>query len=510
MTTRLQNSVTLDLPDDGVLPDLDALPGVATVGAPEVDQVDAVHFDTDGLDLTRAGVALRRCTGGSDPGWQLELPAEEGAPGRLVRHPLGRTTRTAPAPLNALVRAITLGARTSPVVRLSTRRTTFVLTDEHGTVLAQVADAVAGVEPLLAGADSPVRTWRQVQVTLVDGDRALLAAATKALRAAGARPGPGGCAVARALADHLVADADAQDRGPAAGAQPAGRAATAYLAAQTAELRLRDPQVRLDVEDAVHRMRVATRRLRSALATFRPLFDREVVETLRQELAWLASVLGAARDAEVLRAHLLGALDALPPEQVLGPVRERIDTTLQARYEAAHATAVRTLDGTQYLALLRALDAFVARPPQQKAAHRRADVVLPERVLHAADRVQDAAGQWRSAPDEATGEEALHEVRKAAKRARYAAESVRPVLGKPAVRVASTMKAITEDLGVHQDGAIAREALLALVADAQAAGEPTFTYGVLFARETAQAEVRTDAVPTLLQAARKASRKLSA
>jgi CHAD domain-containing protein len=45
-------------------------------------------------------------------------------------------------------------------------------------------------------------------------------------------------------------------------------------------------------------MRVATRRLRSALATYRQLFDAQRTEPVRQELAWLGTALGKPRDAE--------------------------------------------------------------------------------------------------------------------------------------------------------------------------------------------------------------------
>ena len=55
----------------------------------------------------------------------------------------------------------------------------------------------------------------------------------------------------------------------------------------------------------MHKMRVGTRRLRSALATFRPLLDRAVTDPIRDELKWIAGELGGARDAEVLRERLL-------------------------------------------------------------------------------------------------------------------------------------------------------------------------------------------------------------
>ena len=77
-----------------------------------------------------------------------------------------------------------------------------------------------------------------------------------------------------------------------------------YLRNQVDELRVREPGARTDSPDAVHRMRVASRRLRSSLATFRPLFAGSQAQHLRDELLWLGAVLGPVRDVEVMRDHL--------------------------------------------------------------------------------------------------------------------------------------------------------------------------------------------------------------
>jgi len=81
----------------------------------------------------------------------------------------------------------------------------------------------------------------------------------------------------------------------------------------------------------------------------------------------------------------------------------------------------------------------------------------------------------------------LHDARKAAKRARYAAEAAHPALGGPAGRFARRMKAVQSLLGEHQDAVVARDALRTLAVQAHAAGEQTFTWGVLHGREEAAA-----------------------
>ena len=102
---------------------------------------------------------------------------------------------------------------------------------------------------------------------------------------------------------------------------PAGDVLAVHLTEQVAAMKSREQDARQDAPDGVHKMRVATRRLRSALATFRPLLDRTITDPLRDELKWIAAELGGARDAEVLRMRLLDELAAEPDDLVLGPDR---------------------------------------------------------------------------------------------------------------------------------------------------------------------------------------------
>ena len=73
----------------------------------------------------------------------------------------------------------------------------------------------------------------------------------------------------------------------------------------------------------------------------------------------------------------------------------------------------------------------------------------------------------------------LHEVRKAAKRARYAAEPLVPVAGKDAKRFVKAMKGLQSSLGHHQDSVVVEEQLRLLADRAAAAGVNAFTLGRL-------------------------------
>jgi CHAD domain-containing protein len=90
---------------------------------------------------------------------------------------------------------------------------------------------------------------------------------------------------------------------------------------------------------------------------------------------------------------------------------------------------------------------------------------------------------------------ALHEARKKAKRTRYCAEAAVPALGDPAAALVKSMKALQGLLGDHQDSVMTREALRDLAGQAHAAGESTFTYGVLYGREELRAARAEETLP---------------
>src|SRR5271170_1451300 len=104
----------------------------------------------------------------------------------------------------------------------------------------------------------------------------------------------------------------------------AGDVVVAYLRTQQQALAAREGTVRADEYDAVHQMRVATRRLRAALRSFGQVIPRSDTEQLVGELKWLGGLLGVARDGEVLSAHLQASVRTVPVELLIGPVQARV------------------------------------------------------------------------------------------------------------------------------------------------------------------------------------------
>ncbi len=472
--------------DEGfVLPDLADLPGVAEVPPAQVHDLEAVYYDTADYRLAVNRHTLRRRTGGHDAGWHLKRPRSDGFRDEL-QEPLGEPD-TVPEALRRLVEVYTRGRELVPAVRLSTRRTATELRDAGGAVLAEIAqDDVTADLPAVDGRDGEVRRWSEVEAELMGGDLALLEAVRNRLLAAGAHVSDAPSKLRRALGDRVPAAAE-----PQVLADSAGEALLMYLRDRVDDLVRHDPLVRVDAPDAVHQMRVNCRRLRTVLAAFRPVVepegDRGEIEPLRAELKWLGEVLGAARDSEVVRDRLLASVDAQPPELVLGPVQAFLTETFSTRYRAAHDAALDTLGSPRYFALLDALDALVSTPPAGPRAGEPAAEVLPKQLRRTYRRIKRHVDEARAAEGEHRGE-LFHEVRKSAKRARYAGDAVSAVLGDQAKDYAKAMKAVQEVLGDYQDGVVARQELRALAVAAHLDGQNAFTYGRLHALEQVAGE----------------------
>nr|WP_243850474.1 CYTH and CHAD domain-containing protein [Modestobacter marinus] len=488
------------------LPDLSGAPGVVEVREPVEHALEAAYHDTADLRLARARVTMRRRTGGPDAGWHVKLPAVAGAR-RELHSPLGRATKTPPKAVLEPVLGIVRRAPAPQVASLRTRRVVRELVDADGRVLAEVADDhVTGTAlPAAPGEAAVVTTWREVEVELVDGDEQLLADVAGLLVAAGARPASSPAKLTRVLA-HRLPDADGALQPPAAAPEkggkkkggkkkggkkhrhapgtPAGDVVRASLAAQVLALQDADLMVRTGQPDGVHQVRVACRRLRSTLAAFRPVLDRTQTDPLREELARVGSALSPSRDGEVAVAHLRDLVDAQPDELVVGPVVARLQQEAVRDEQAGDAQARKALNTPAYLQLRDDLDALVEEPPLTEAAGRPAEEVLREVVARAGRRLRRSV----EAAQDSHEAEALHDVRKAAKRLRYTSEAAVPVLGAPVADLVSVLKGVQEVLGDRQDTFVTRPLCVQLGRAAFAAGENTFTWGRLHALEEARCQ----------------------
>lgn len=273
---------------------------------------------------------------------------------------------------------------------------------------------------------------------------------------------------------------------------PAGEVVARYLEGQATRLRVLEPSARRDEPDAVHQMRVTARRLRSTLQAFPALFPPDETGPLKDDLHWLGQVLGDARDTEVLTGYLSDEMDRLPPELVLGPAKARITVQFASRAAAAHEAVAEALDSPRYLALLAALSELLAAPPRTPAALAPARDVLPGAVARAWQRTRRRMHRAEQAPAGPQRDEALHEARKAARRARYASEAVTPVVGKKSRRFTKRIKALQSALGEHHDAVAARAEARDAGVRAHLAGENGFSFGLIHERANGNALASED------------------
>ena len=422
------------------IPDLSGL-GVVQVGQPL--SLTATYYDTADLRLARWGVTLRRRTGGADDAWTVKLPDDDAR--SEVTLPLS-AGKTPPAELRGLVTAFTRASALRSVVTLTTRRSPVLVAGPSGAPLVEVVvDEVTSTSPIRG-----TTVWSEVEVEALN-PAVDLGPFVDALRAAGARDASQTPKAIRALGPTATLPGDPPPAAPMQLDDPARLLVDHVMRTHTRSLVVQDSRVRLDLEDSVHQMRVASRRLRSALRTLGPLVVPEWDERVRAELKWLGGALGAARDAEVGLALVGEVLDVIgAPDSLRQLVAEEYATA------GTHKHAVQVLGNRRWVKLLKGLVDAVYEPPLTDLAEKPLRDVAPELVDKSWKHLEKKASKLKAHTSPAAE---YHRVRVLAKRARYAFETVAPAYGKPASTFASLVTKVQDALGDHQDCVVATEVL---------------------------------------------------
>ena len=490
---------------------------------PERSTVQATLFDTVDRQLLAAGVEIRRQTGSDVDGWHLRVMLPGSAP-HDARLALGRSERTVPIQFRRLTWVHARGATLQPVAQLTTDREVRRF-GVDGASLVEIALDRVQLRPVVNPPESSseeraaASSWLELQVSVDGDDEVLRKRVDRQLRRLGARRVTPGSRRQIAPASSVgTGQAGAGGQGDSKSKKaakkpvrerfspmsPSKDVIVAYLAQERDRLIAEDIPVRLDRPDALHQMRVATRRLRGALQTFAALFDAEVIEPLRAELKWLAAELGAARDAEVLRERLLDAVTLEQAQHLAaGAVTRSVDRETRRSQREAFAAVRAALDSDRYRALITVLDAVVSSPPTTAKAQRSARKQLRRPVAEASARVHKALAQADKQPAGAEREVRLHAARKAAKRARYAAEAVTPAFGKEARAFGAAMEHLQDVLGEHHDRVVTQARLHELAL----AGTPAvaFSLGRLHAQQGEQQAAAESGVARAITAAEKKS-----
>jgi len=462
-----------------------AVPVVASVDAATHISMNAVYYDTPDLRLAREGVTLRRRSGGADAGWHLKLPvlSHTVPDGTGVRDEI-QLPDSATIP-EALTRLVTVWARTAtlgPVATLGSERTTLVLRSADGASLAELVDDTVSVE----GGSHNQAQFRELEVEDTGGGEPVIAAVAAVLRDAGAVGGEFVPKVVRALGPQATTPADPPPPMPVDARDPVSDLVAATLRSYTRTLMGYDVAVRRGLDDAVHQMRVATRRLRSALRSFETLVDKDWADGLATELHWLAGVLGTARDSEVLRTRLLLAVRELPAEAKPDAVGAKLADICDKQCKLAFDQAQEALASDRYIALIERLVDAATYPRTTDAARRPSSAVLPPAIKASWAVMRRRANPVTRRRHDVANPVEYHQVRIAAKHVRYLCEAAAPALGSKARKLARQAERVQVVLGEHQDAVVAAE-FLAEVAALPRIGSLGFGLGLLFAREESRA-----------------------
>lgn len=460
------------------LPDLSALDSVGGTDDLGGEDVDSTYVDTADLRLIREGFALRRRSGSDDEGWHLKLPVA-GADSSVhdeLRVPLTATGEP-PRALTHLVHAIVRDAALTDVARLRGRRHRLMIRDTDDVGVAVLVDDTMEVLDRSGEITARFRELELDPLAVASTTGRVVDDVADALSRAGGLGGDFVAKVVRALGPRATAPPEVPDVPPPpsddADASVAD-AAAATLARTIRTFRATDLDLRRAPDDpsTIHKARVAARRLRTALRTYRPWLDKDRTTALIAALKDTGDVLGRLRELDVVTLQLLDGVDALPERS--DTTRDHIVAVLGRRREAARDDVLALLESPGYLDLHEALVAAVQDPlTTDDAATTPAVDALPavvgrrwKKLTTLVDRLSDtsADADW-------------HHVRLAAKRVRYTAEAVAPGVGTDATRFAGAISEVTDLLGEQHDAVVAEQVAASVAVTGESGAEVRFTLG---------------------------------
>ena len=455
----LEREMKFEVPRDFEMPSLEAVVNESTV------RLLATYWDTPDLRLLRWGHTLRyrHATDGSEDGWTLKLstPGQRPKNKRWSTDVLDRTEITVdglsaipPGELQSLVSGVIRRARLGPIARIeTTRREQVIEGRRHGTGTVQLSDDTTS--STVEGQSRP--SFRQIEIEIGTGpSTSVLEDVAGRLTDAGAIPS--NSTKLQLALGHVPK--------PEVRVKKLRRNATVAelvrftIAGATMRLIQHDPAVRQGSDpEAVHQARVAIRRLRSDLKTLEPLITPAAVSRFREDLAWLGGLLGAVRDLDVLAHRIEDHAERVPRAE--DEARDALVSVCRDDRRVRWLELVEGMGSPRYINLLEALVTASHEPPVVKRlSNRRARPRFRKLVRKSWRRTARAVGDLGREPSDPS----LHEVRKRAKRARYAAELGPDLFGRPARRLAKRLEKVQDTLGELQDAVVAEDYLASLPA----------------------------------------------
>ncbi|MBW2733928.1 MAG: CHAD domain-containing protein [Deltaproteobacteria bacterium] len=242
--------------------------------------------------------------------------------------------------------------------------------------------------------------------------------------------------------------------------------------AQFEAMRSYEPGTRVGLDpEQLHKMRVATRRLRAALKTFSFCFDRRNGDFLSRNYKWLAAVLGDVRDLDV---HLLRA-PIWEAELGKGPEKEgwaELRAVLHQRWEAARERLLLALNSRRYERLCERSVAAFSQTPRRRSEHaggRAVGLVASKAVKKAERRFLGALQHYHQCGDA----ESMHALRIVGKKLRYTGEFFKPLYSPAFAKRLKELAAFQDEVGLLQDDVVAHALARELYDSAPRATAPT-------------------------------------
>ncbi len=435
---------------------------------PKARRLSSTYFDTDDFFLKNRDIALRvrrdgrrwvqTVKGGGSVQAGLHRRDEWEAP---VAHNRPDFTKFVDAGVIALFSDETLRQRLHPVFVTVFTRTVWLLETEAGD---QVEMALDRGEVRAEQGRAPIS---EVELELKAGHPAALYELALALqdvvplRPENASKAERGYALGAPPPALAAVKAAAPEVGPEMTAEAAFRAIAWNCVGQ-----LQDNQARLQQgydAEYIHQMRVAVRRLRSALNLFSAAAPAIKDAALVGELRWLVGELGPARDWDVFLAETLPpVIEARPDDAGLGRLRQaaaRVGDAARAKACAASASA-------RYYRLLLELGRWLWRAPWREGARAEMLAQLDQPLASFAAATLAKRHRRLRRRGRRLGKlsvEQRHELRIAAKKVRYAAEFFAGLYPHKAARAyVRALAGLQDELGVLNDQAVT-ERLLAQI-----------------------------------------------
>ena len=211
------------------------------------------------------------------------------------------------------------------------------------------------------------------------------------------------------------------------------------------------PGTKADIDsEFLHDLRVAVRRMRSALTQVKGVFPVDAVDRFKEDLGWIGQITGPTRDMDVYLLGFDDYRDSLP--EAFRSDLDPLHLFLEKHQKSEHRAMLRHLNSQKFAESVQAWRNFLESPTAPDPTAPKADApiksVAAKRIYRTYNRVLTEG--LAIGPD--TPAEALHDLRKSCKKLRYLLEFFQSLFGKDKVKhLVKALKVLLDNLGEFQD-----------------------------------------------------------